>query len=545
MLAGFISTPAQASGFSMGNSKPSAQDTRMTTNRPWGNYGAAKPAPMYQPPPPPPNIFYRGAAPAPGWYAAQLPVNSTATTGLPVVEVDVEGSVFYEQQNIIYTVHVVSDGNIKSLNPELPRIDGAALEQLDGPVLSTRTGKQGNKRQIINTYRYKLMPLRSGEIVIPAISFIGTHAQSRQQPRGPGLPATAPAGNFNIAADAALTLQVRPADPAVNPWLPLHDLRLQAHLAQQGPAKAGKPVTLTLELQAKGALGNQLPSLARQLESKNYRIYRDSTTIKNAISANGDGLVGSRKETYVIMPLEDGWIRLPAVSLAWWDVDTHTAMLAELPFGHAGATAAGAGSAATSAAGQSLFPYYFWAPMVIALALIAGMWLGVWQRTRPLVKSAGAWLSARARNALQHARGVGGRLSPASHLRWLKMGLAVAMPGSIKLWMCTRCLQAEDSPDAWCTQFKSRVCQHLDIAMHSSLTHVTEKIISTSPQADPARLRALAHSLDAAIYGGNALDFPAWKRELSQQLRPRLLRRRQSQRRHTKTLLPALNPRSA
>jgi hypothetical protein len=515
----------------------------MTSNRPWGNYGAAKPAPMYQPPPPPPNNYFMGAAPDTGWYAAQLPGNSAATTGLPVVEVDIEGSVFYEQQNIIYSVRVVSDANIKSLNPGLPRIDGAVLEQLDGPVVSTRTSGGSNRRQIINSYRYKLMPLRSGEIVIPAISFNGTYAQNRQQQRGPGTPA--PAGNFSIAADAALTLQVRPADPAVNPWLPLHDLKLQANLAQQGPAKAGKPVTLTVELQATGALGNQLPSLARQLESKDYRIYRDSTTIKNAISAKGDSLTGSRKETYVIMPLEDGWIRLPEVSLAWWDVDTQTAMLAELPFGHAGSTAASDGSAMAASTGRPLFPYYFWAPMVIALTLIAGMWLGAWHRTRPLVKAAGAWLSVLGQHALQCARGIRSRLSPVSHLKWLRMGLALVMPRSIKLWMCTRCLRAEDSPDAWCTQFKSRVCQHLDIAAHSSLTQVAEKIIAASPQAEPARLRALAHSLDGAIYGGNALDFPAWKRELMQQLRPRLLRRRQSHDRQSKTLLPALNPRSA
>ena len=125
------------------------------------------------------------------------------------------------------------------------------------------------------------------------------------------------------------------------------------------------------------------------------------------------------------------------------------------------------------------------------------------------------------------------------------MGLALLMPMSVKLWMCTRCLHAEDNPQAWCAQFKSRVCQHLDISAHSPLSVVTDKLIAASPQAEPGRLRALANSLDGAIYGGNSLDFPAWKRELSQQLRPRLLRRRQSQRRHTKTLLPALNPRSA
>jgi len=307
-------------------------------------------------------------------------------------------------------------------------------------------------------------------------------------------------------------------------------------------AKAGEPVTLIVELNATGALGNQLPSLARQLESKDYRIYRDATEVKNAISANGDYLVGSRKETYTVIPLEDGPIRLPEVSLAWWDVDTHSARYAGLP--PVGKTAATARAAAPTLGEHSMFPVYFWAPLVITLALVAGFWLGAWHRTRPLLKSAAAWSSALGHYAVKHTHRIGIRLSPEKYLKHMRMGLAMLMPGSIKLWMCTRCLRTEDNPDAWCAEFKSRVCQHLNISQHSSLTHITEEIIAVSPQAEPTRLRALAHSLDGAIYGGSSLDFPAWKRELVHQLRPRMLRRRRWKPRHERSLLPSLNPRS-
>ena len=124
------------------------------------------------------------------------------------------------------------------------------------------------------------------------------------------------------------------------------------------------------------------------------------------------------------------------------------------------------------------------------------------------------------------------------------MGFAQLMPRSIKLWMCTRCLDAEDNPDTWCIEFKSRVCQYLNISEHAPLTRIAEQIIVVNPQAEPARLRALAHSLDGAIYGGSSLDFIAWKREFVHQMRPHLLRRRRSSRR-TKAMLPALNPRVA
>ena len=559
LLASFIATSADAGGMSFGNSKPSAKESHVTSNRPWGNIGTPKSAPMYQPPPPPAS-YYMGAAPntgwyssmlppgvAPnnGWYAAQLPENGAATAALPTVEVEIKGSVFYEQQNLVYTVRVVSDDNLKSLNPEMPRIDGAAMEQLSGPVASTRINPANNKRQIINTYRYKIMPIRPGKVIIPAIRFTGTHPQDRSQQRGPGFPATTSAGSFNIAADDVLTLRVRPADPAVNPWLPLHGLTLQANLLQDGPAKAGEPLTMTLELIADGALGNQLPSLEQQLESANYRIYRDSTEIKNAISADGTRLTGIRKETYTVIPLEDGWVRLPEVTLAWWNVDTHSAMLAGLPLGQTDRAAGANPNTALSAAEQPLFPFYFWLPMIVTLCLLAGFWLGAWHRTRPLLRSAAGWLSARTRHALQYTSRVGLKLSPVNFTRRIRVGLAVLMPRSVKLWMCTRCLHAEDDPDTWCIEFKSRVCEHLDIPVHTPLSHVAEKIITATPHAEPARLRALVHSLDGAVYGGSTLDFPVWKRELTEQLRPHLLRRRPSRTRRRKAMLPELNPHSA
>ena len=555
MLAACMSMPGHAIGFSFGNNKMSMTDPNIMGGRPWGNFDATKPAPQYQPPQPPPGNYYmgtmpeymggvpeyRGGMPGGNWYPGQMPEYAPAGNGQPVVEVELDGSVFYQQQNLIYTVRVVSDGNIETLKAELPRIDGAVLEHLKGPVVGTRNDGRTNRQQIINTYHYKLMPLRAGEVDIPPIRFTGTLAQDRQMRRGRAMPAR----EFSIAAAEDLTIRVQPAEPDVNPWLPLQDLKLSTNLEHEGPATAGKPVTLTVELKAKGALGNQLPSVAGQLESASYRIYRDATTVQNGISSDGRYLTGIRKETYTIIPLEDGWIRLPAVSVAWWDVDSDTARHAGLPHGSNDAATAGGGAVAGSRANESPFSFWFWIPMIITLSLIAGFWLGSWHRTRPLVKSAAGWLTVQGQHAMQFAQHAGTRLSLMSHLKRLYMGFALLMPKSIRVWMCARCLLSEDDPEAWCTEFRGRVCRHLDIASRAPLTHVAEKIIEANPHATPARLRSLSRSLDKAIYGGTALDFPAWKRDFMQELRPRPLNWRRVRTRRGETRLPALNPRSA
>ena len=609
MLAGSISGVTQvASGFSFSFSSSSSRnykqvsDQQTTTNRPWGNIGTFKPGQKYESPPVPdlqyagavpgvqylgvapgvqypgvapgvqypgavpgaqypgavpgaqypgavPGSQYLGAAPGTGWYATQIPaVGGPAAGGQPVVEVEIGGAVFYEQQSIVYTVRVVSNDNLKTLNPAIPRIEGATLEHVDGPVASTRNSGRSGAREIINEYHFKLTPLRSGEIVIPAIRFTGTHVSGRQRNGARGVPVRGTENSFSIASSRPLTLDVLPADTAVTPWLPLNDLRLQTQMPDYGPAKAGVPVTLTLELTARGALGTQLPSLEQQLKSSEFRAYRESATTSNGVSRDGAQFRGSRKETYTIIPLQDGRIHLPGIQVAWWDVDTGTPMLAGLSGQNAVAGAAGnRGLAATG--GQEMFSAYFWYPMFILMGVIIGYWLGAWARTRPLLHAAvsrvRSWLSASGRQVVQYSVAAGNKLSPMPYLDKARLGLAFMMPRTVKLWLCLRCIEHEEQPEAWCNEFRSRACRHLDISGHAPITAIAKKITEVQPLAEPARLHALAQSMDNAIYGSVPLDFVAWKKDFRHQLRPRLLRRRRSRRRRAGSVLPALNPHTA
>jgi len=526
LLAGFLSSTAQA-GFSVSFDSNAPTGMGITTNRPWGNIGAYKPGLKSDPLPAP----YPGMAPGAGWYPAQQPVAETVAHTQPRIEIDPVDRGIYEQQNVVYTVRVVSSDNLKTLNPILPNIDGAALTLVDGPFASAR--QTGRNREIINKYRFKLMPLRAGDINIPPIRFTGTH--------------TARGDSFSIEADAPLVLHAFPASPVVNPWLPLHNLKLSEQLSEEGSVKAGTPVTLTLELTAKGMLGNQLPSLQSQLQSEGFRAYRDSIALSSGITKNGRQLLGSRKETYTLIPLQDGPINLPHLSIAWWNVDTDTAMLTELVKLSPGRGIASSDQLTAANAGDSSFPAWFWVPLLITLALICGFWLGTWARNWPLLISAKARLAATGQGLVQQLQGAGRKLSPVPHINRARLGLTLAMPRSVKLWMCMRCIENEDNPAAWCTQFRDRICSYLDITAHAPLPVIAEKLIAASPQAEAASMRELVHSLDGAIYGTRPLDFPAWKKELRKQLRPRLFQRRRSRARarQARMLLPALNPRRA
>ena len=545
LLAGLLpDVSVQAAGFSFSAKQPSTNNSRSTSNRPWGNLEAFKPGLKHEQLPVP---RYLGAAPGSGWYPAQAPGAATpASSSPPVVEVETSGGLFYEQQNIVYTVRVVSRDNLKTLNPAIPRIEGAILELVDGPVASNRNYGQ---RKIINEYHYKLTPLRSGEIVIPAIRFTGTHVSNRQWNGTPGMPGKASENSFSIASDKPLTLHVLPADSAVTPWLPLNDLRLRMRLSDNEPASKGVPVTLTIEMKARGGLGTQLPTMQQLLKSDEFRAYRDSVTTSNGISMDGTQLLGNRKEIYTIIPLQDGWIRLPAIQVAWWDVDTGIPMLAGYS-GQDSAADAVANRPMDMAGGEQKFSaVYFWTPLLIILGLIIGYWLHAWVRTRSLLNSAvtgaAAWLSATGQRVIQDTVVVSKKFSPLPYLEKIRLGVALILPGTVKLWLCTRCLEREVRPDEWCVRFRSRICKHLDISIHTPMTAIAEKIIETQPLAEPGRLRALAQSMDNAVYGAGPLDFTAWKKDFRRQLRPRLYRRRRSLLQRTRRALPALNPHTA
>jgi hypothetical protein len=512
------------------------------SNRPWGNFDNYKPG-LNQQPGAVPNSQYPGAAPGTGWYPQQaVGTAGSSANETPVVEVETRDGAIYEQQNIVYTVRVVSSNNLKILTPVVPRIEGAILDQVDGPFASTRYSPRSSQLQFVNEYHFRLTPLRSGEIVVPPIRFTGTHVANRSVPGAAGK-------SFSISAASPLELQVLPAEPGVMPWLPLNDLRLRARMQNTKPGEAGVPVTLTVEMHARGALGTQLPSVEQQLKRGNFQVYRDSVDTRDSVSPDGSQLRGSRTEIYTIVPLEDGWIELPPLQVAWWDIDTGTSMMAGYA-GHAEIDNVAINRPADATAEASGFSSaYFWMPLLVFAGLIAGYWLRAWAGTQPYLQKAGentrAWLTKTGRSGMQYAAKIGKPLSPSFYMAKLSMAMAFFMPRSVKLWLCTRCLEREERPEEWCAGFRSRVCQQLDISEHAPITSIVEKIIEVQPSAEPVRLRELAHTMDRAVYGSRPLDFAAWKKDFRGQLRPRLHRRRRPLSRRTGRTLPALNPHSA
>jgi hypothetical protein len=535
---------AQAPGYPPGGQAPAGQ---FPFQQPGGRPGygqppyaqpgapgqAARPAPTrpggFQP--------YQPGQRAPGGY---YPPRGGLTPGRPRLEVIVDENDPYVQQNVLVRLRVVSAGNLATASPDLTGIDDALFEQLEGPVTSTRGS--GSSQEIVNEYVLSMTPLRDGPLEIGPLKVSGTLAG--------GVP-------FEAVARGPIALDVRPPMASVRPWLPLRGLRIDAELTEADGMARGRPATLTVELEAEGAVGDQLPSVEHMLRSEDFRVYREQTMTDTRLTENGRTLLGKRIEVYTLVPHSGGRLQLPELRLNWWNVETASREASSEPirvfdvagesgpFGFAGSTRADGGG------GNDWQKY--WLPVAGLALLLVGYWGGVWLRGRvPAGERGTLWprlrglLAGGARLTGRGLAAAGRVLNPAPLLRRLRDALAMLAPRSTRVYQCARAADSAEDPAAWCLIFQQQACRRLAADPREPLPRMADRITELRPGADREQVQALMQRLDRALYNRAEIDFPRWKRELRRALRPgtgalgsvagaRVRRAR----------LPALNPRPA
>ena len=463
----------------------------------------------------------------------------------PRLEVELTEDRPYVQQNVLVRLRVISSGNLATASPDLAAIDEVLFEKVEGPKASTRGS--GNNREIVNEFVMAMTPLRDGDLEVGPIKVTGTLAG--------GVP-------FEAVAPAPLHLDVRPPMAAIRPWLPLQTLQIKADLDSNGEVERGRPVTLTVELEAQGATGEQLPSLESMLRSDDFRVYREQTMTDTRIASNGNTLIGKRIESYTLVPHRSGRLQLPELRLAWWNVDTATREASSVPI-H---TFAVAGDDGPFGFGRRAVHddddwRVFWLPLGGVLLLLIGYWGGVWLRGKTPVDPARARASgsaallpslrhrlaraaAGAGTSSAHALAASARLlNPTPLLRRAGAWLAGLKPRSARVYQCARVADSAADPAAWCLAFQQQACRTLQAQAREPLPRMADRIVDLRPGADRDHVLRLMQQLDSALYNRQDIDFARWKREFRQALRPATgtLRSLVAARvRHAH--LPALNP---
>ena len=244
------------------------------------------------------------------------------------LDVEVTPKIVYPQQQIRVRLRIIRTGvqlENESLTPFEPT--GAQIEKLN--QTSYQNVKNG-KRQLITEISYVLLAEKSGTLVLPQVRYQGDEIRGGNSPRNFGnFGNLGNFGNFGnlfqkrgrriFSTSDPQTIEVKPLPSGFKGWwLPAKNLEIEEKWQPNPPVfRVGEPLTRTLEIQADGVFGNQIPELRFELP-ETIKAYTDQALIETEKTT--EGLKGKRTEKWALIPSQPGKIELPEIIVDWWDI---------------------------------------------------------------------------------------------------------------------------------------------------------------------------------------------------------------------------------
>ena len=223
---------------------------------------------------------------------------------------------------IYYAVALARGAQLSEL--EIPN---AVVTQINEASFETRIK---GLRYNVHEVKYAIFPQRSGKIEIPAQVFSANIAsQRRSNSLFDNL--GGPRGRAIKVQSTPLTLDVQAQADAFSgkQWLPAKKLVLEESWTKDpNNLKAGEPTTRTLTIVAEGLQGSQLPPLD-VAKLQNAQQYPDQAETSDEVS--GLGINGTRIESQAVIPSAGGTLRVPAVTVTWWNTLTDKQEQATIP----------------------------------------------------------------------------------------------------------------------------------------------------------------------------------------------------------------------
>ena len=275
------------------------------------------------------------------------------------VEADTSAKQIYVQQQIPYSVRLYYDERLQDGELSGPEPKDAVVEQL-GEDKRYSTVRNGRQYSVIERH-YVISPEKSGSLMIPPATFRGRIAvpEQRGRSRGPGSMmdqffknspfANDPFFRDNMFNDRffsnspfgdpgkpiairsrAINIDIKPRPAAARQhWLPAEAVSLHDSWTENPPQfKVGEPVSRTITIQTRGLAGSQIPELNISAPA-NARLYPETPSHESR--TDGKTIYGTRTQTLTYIPGAQGTLKVPAITLNWWDTQHNKAASTTLP----------------------------------------------------------------------------------------------------------------------------------------------------------------------------------------------------------------------
>lgn len=243
----------------------------------------------------------------------------------------------YKNEPVIYSVNMVSKRDLADIKMQKLDVVDAIVEMHEEPKVYRKVVDGVNVSVI--EFSYLITPLKAGSLKIPSVAIQGLIPVSRKNQRASlmdddfdlfsmiqGFDQLKP---FSLATEEVV-LDVLPAIPGVNPWLPARSLKIEEIWNDNQLIQQGEPFTRGFKIVAEGLMSSQLPSLNDlQVSDSHFKIYADKPELGDG--EKGRGISSSRQEQYTLIPQESGSLTLPEVSISWWDVVKNEKVISTIP----------------------------------------------------------------------------------------------------------------------------------------------------------------------------------------------------------------------
>lgn len=253
----------------------------------------------------------------------------------------------YTNETIIYTVEVTSYYNLSDLHSSHFEINDTIFEPIGSPVINQKV-IDGYDALVI-TYKYRLTPLKAGQIEMPSHIMTGLLIDKNIGSRWGGfyrddVDQFDIFGNVNRFGSLSsrkkhkfkistkpIILNVQEVPQEHNALIRAEDLQINENFDEKQLLKQGEPLMRSFTIRATGTIGNQIPSLdgVMNIKEEEIKIYPDLPTINDQIK--DDKQIGQRIESYTLIPQKSGKITLPEISIPWWNVKTKQVEYAKVP----------------------------------------------------------------------------------------------------------------------------------------------------------------------------------------------------------------------
>ena len=451
----------------------------------------------------------------------------------------------YAQQTVMLKVRVSHSPAVTELKVDPVGTPDFTLKLMAGPPRTTRLA---GPQQMTSDFIYALTPLSSGALRLPPLTVrarldSATQANAQASPR-----------EISISS-ALLNLDVQALPDDTKALLPLYALDVSLQYDRRRRLQVGEPFELSIVQNAAGGAGERLSNAAALLKSPDFRVYPGKSKTSNRLVRNGQLLLGQRIDTLTLVPLHDGRLQLPPVSLSWWDIGRDRVAQASQPgesldvWPEPGAIPAPAipqRPDMTDAVRVSMSPPW---PLIIGmiLAFAAGWWLRgrcIRGGMECVLKQPGRfgllarlrrWMLKAGQRGTAYCMAVPGRLRRGQHTA-VTLGGAVLQRQAQTIGKITARLPnpwaiahetdhlrkaIEAAPDADALRQCLLGWGHriLGLPIHTTLTELGRTLVQAYPQVDGDRINRLLAALDASLYGGARLLEPdAWKQAFRSEL---------------------------